>query len=134
MVVLVFAASVLYFLLTVRGAMRLWRATPSRAGLIEVMEPQVLLVTDEQGHEHARRLLRTRAAAIHAVYPRVAFRCGYCGTRSRWARLGRIGKRTARKRPPADAKDLGIVLAEGWWFESDAPAPCVKCGSTDHTD
>ncbi len=134
LVLLLFAASAFHFLLNVRGAFHVWRATPSRIGIIEVMEPQNLAVTDEQAREHARKLVRTRAAAIHAVYPRVAYRCGYCGKRSRWARLGRIGKRTVRRRPPPDAKDLGIVLTEGWWYEGDAPIACVKCGSTDHTD
>lgn len=129
-VALLFLASIVFFLTHVRSAMRVWRATPSRAGLVEVMEPQSLAVTDEQAREHARKLLRSRAAAMHAVYPRIAYRCGYCGTRARWKRLGRIGKRTLRRRPPPDAKDLGIVLAEGWWHEADPPVPCVKCGSS----
>lgn len=126
-----FAWSVLFFLFNVRRAMRVWRATPSRAGLIEVMETQELAATDEAARKHAQELLASRSAAIRAVYPRVAYRCGYCGTRSRWKTLGRIGKRIVRRQPPRDAKDLGIVLAKGWWYQPEGPVPCVKCGSAD---
>ena len=111
------------------GAVRIRRGAPG-GGLVEVMSDETIGIAEAALDAEIAKLAASRREAIARLEP-AAHRCAYCGRRSRWKVLGRIGRRILVKRPPPGAKDLGLRLGEGWWFRAAAPDACRKCGSTD---
>ena len=118
-----------FLIAAVPGAVRIRRGAPG-GGLVEVMSDETIGIAEAALQAELAKLAANRREAIARLEP-AAHRCAYCGRRTRWKVLGRVGRRILVKRPPAGAKDLGLRLGEGWWFRAAAPEACAKCGSTD---
>lgn len=122
------AGSLLFVLVAAPVAVRL-RMSPTPTGTVEVLADQTVAIDPAAMAAELGRLSPTRRDAIDQLRAAPALACAYCGRRSRWGVLGRVGRRVFVKKAPPGAKDLGIRLGEGWWHRLSPPLACAKCGS-----
>jgi hypothetical protein len=130
-VVVLFLASIAFAVVTLPKAVWIRRTGHMPFGNVEVMSDEMLAVEAGSAAAMMAKLSPTRDIAVAALLAAPPLRCRYCGRPSRWAVVGRVGRRIFRKKRPEGAVELELDLGEGWWHRASPPEPCKKCGSVE---
>ncbi len=129
-VLLLVPVSLTFFVRTLPIAWRRRRATLSW-GIVERLADDVRAIDDADLLGQLQGLVGTKRHAIREIAAGRAMRCGYCGTRLAFKTIGRIGRRILKKKAPPGARELDLVLGDGWWWQRSVPEVCPTCGAND---